>query len=741
MTLKEAAKTWADVGLKIVPVKLSLASDGKKKVSCLWKWRTDPYPGFDNLNWRGANGYGMVLGQTPKGWLACIDCDNDAGHDPYTALTKAFPDLTATYIERSPNGFHFFLWIDRPIDARNINIKTKNGLELHINGLVFMAPSSYEGGQYQVYNAAEILRVPDFYQQFQRMFDVPKTQVDIGFILNGVIEGERNEAAIKLASWYRRRKHLKKQETKKKLLEWNSKNTPPISVQELLIVLESAYRNVEPYHYFFSNEPSGEHRLDPSENEFWLRGVFQPVAFAEYLISKYYIKTDRDDDAIYVYNPTTGIYLPTGESVIVEEMAVELGEQNRNRYFSDVKHHIHGKTYFDRPKKPNAKIALFNGLLDVQTGEITSFTPKEFVTIQVPITYVQAADCPKIRKFIEEIVGEEQGPLIQEFIGYCLYPGYPLHKALMLVGGGANGKTTLIKLITWFLGSQNVTSLSLQELCSDRFAPAQLKDKLANLCADLPDKGLQRTGQFKMLTGNDPMSSAQKFRDYLHWINRAKMMFSTNRVPETSDDTIAFFRRWEIVECANYFPPDEQDPNILKKICTPTEMSGLLNFALEGLHRLLKKGGFSNPVDYDEMRKVYIRKSNSARAFIEENLKFDVSPNSYISERELYEKYVLWCRQNNLPVKRKGELTQNIHQHLPEAKQSTEYIDKEKTIHVWRYVALSELTTTHINTEKRGIKKKVEKSLDSIVDKAFSKDSQGAKNSAERLRKLRELGK
>jgi putative DNA primase/helicase len=52
-------------------------------------------------------------------------------------------------------------------------------------------------------------------------------------------------------------------------------------------------------------------------------------------------------------------------------------------------------------------------------------------------------------------------------------------------GSGDNGKSVFLKLLKMFLGSENVSHASLQELSDDRFAAADMYGKLANICADL----------------------------------------------------------------------------------------------------------------------------------------------------------------------------------------------------------------------------------------------------------------
>jgi len=347
---------------------------------------------------------------------------------------------------------------------------------------------------------------------------------------------------------------------------------------------------------------------------------FNPVAFAKQLMHEHIFRTMRDNEEVYVYDELRGIYKPIGESVIKEEMVKQLDEETRQRYFGDVLFYIQGATYLDRPHNPFQNIAVDNGLLDVRTHELSAYTPEHFILSALPVAYKKDQDCPKIKKFLNEVVGETQVPLVQEAIGYTLYKAMPIHKSLMLIGDGANGKSTLLELLKRFLGSENVSNASLQALCFNRFSIAQLYGKMANICADLPSTALTQTGTFKMLTGSDTINAEEKFKQPFSFKNHAKLWFSTNKVPETTDDTTAFFRRWLLIVCNNVFTGDKCNPNILEEISTAEELSGLLNFALEGLDRLLKQGHFSTEETLEDLRKQYIRKSNSAKAFIEEKL-------------------------------------------------------------------------------------------------------------------------
>lgn len=419
-------------------------------------------------------------------------------------------------------------------------------------------------------------------------------------------------------------------------------------------------------------------------------GEFDAVAFAKAMLQSYAFKTTQDNETLYVYNPNLGIYEPNGEVLIKKTMAKILDYHNSQRYYADIVFHVKGSTYFERPQEDPNRLVLKNGILNLETLSLEPFTPTQFHLIHVPVTYDTKAECPTTIQFFNDVVGKKQVDLVQEFIGYCLYQAYEYHVALMPVGTGKNGKSTLLTLITKFLGgSRNVSHETLQSLCYNRFAAAELYGKLANTCADIPSTALAQTGMFKMLTGNDPLTAERKYGQPFTFTNIAKLLFSCNKVPETKDDTDAYFRRWIIIACNNVFTGKKCNPKIIEKLTTETELSGLLNWALQGLKRLLTNGHFTANEDIETQRKEYIRKSNSSKAFIEECLQYSPSPEDYIPETDLYAKYVLFCQQNKLPSSRKAELTQNIHQIIPRARQTKERLQQKPT-DVWQYVKLME---------------------------------------------------
>jgi len=454
--------------------------------------------------------------------------------------------------------------------------------------------------------------------------------------------------------------------------EWNKLCRPPLLETELERMVKWAIEKQGARSEFLYEDSEGKPH-------------FKPVKFAEYLMKKNHFKTTRDNETLYVFNEEKGIYGDWGKVFIKEQMASLLDEGNRARYVADVLHHIHGSTYFDREHNPLGIIAVDNGYLNVATKELQPYTPDLFITSRLHVKYDPEAKCPKIENFLTEVVSEDQIDVIQEMFGYCLYKNTPFHKSLMLVGEGSNGKTTLSELLKKLLGANNVNNATLQALCSSRFAVADLYGKLANICNDIPSDALKRTGMFKMLVGGDTINAQKKFQHPFNFKNYAKLIFSANQIPETQDDTLAFFRRWIIIECNNIFMGDNCNPHILREIATPEGLSGLLNFALEGLARLLENAGFSTTETMAELRNQYIRRSNSAKAFIEECLEYSSNPENYVTTDEMYANYIEFCENNNLRSMRKRFLTINMQQYKPKVTINQIRI-KGKQARVWQNV-------------------------------------------------------
>ncbi len=369
---------------------------------------------------------------------------------------------------------------------------------------------------------------------------------------------------------------------------------------------------------------------------------------AENIMEKETFATINGSEELYRYRG--GVYSAGGEFRVKElvQQWADPGDLGNN-LVSEVIGNVKRSTYVLAEKfyAPTPLLVLENGLLDIETYQVTPHTPDHLALSKLPVLYDPSADCPAIKRFLGEVLYPEDLNFMQEWVGYHLWRGYPVAVAALLVGEGANGKSTFIGVLRAFLGQANIAAIPLQAFERNTFAKATLLGKLANLYPDLSDAALQEVGTFKALTGGDMITAEKKFGQPFNLLNVAKLTFSCNVVPEVMEDTEAFFRRIWIVQFSNTFTGERADPDLLAKLTTKEELSGFLNWALEGLKRLrANRWHFTGTRSTAEVRADYIRRSDTVKAFLGGCTRKEAT--SFVTRDDFYSAYCLYCRKRNL---------------------------------------------------------------------------------------------
>jgi len=365
------------------------------------------------------------------------------------------------------------------------------------------------------------------------------------------------------------------------------------------------------------------------------------------------IRTFKDNKEIIIYDKTNGIYAQDGDLYLAHLIESRLKEKAENKQVNEIIESIRRKTYYDRDdldKQPKNIKPVGNGLLNLSTNELLDFTPKYIFLNKINIRYNEHATCEKFKEFLGEVLQTEKDiDIVQEWCGYCLLNDTNYSKALLLFGDGENGKSVLLNVIKHFLNRENVTSISLQYLESSPFAPARLFGKTANIFADLPKKALSQTSVFKMVVAGDEISGEKKGKDSFEFKPTAKMMFSCNEIPRTPDRTRGFFRRWIILKFLEHFPEGDErrDEHLFEKLSKTKELEGILNFAVEGLIRLVKNKGFTQNMKMHEVQEFWTRSSDSVATFAIDALIRD--PSSTERKSDVYLKYEEYCTKNEYP--------------------------------------------------------------------------------------------
>lgn len=312
--------------------------------------------------------------------------------------------------------------------------------------------------------------------------------------------------------------------------------------------------------------------------------------------------------------------------------------------------------YLPSPDKSDdaVKINLKNGTFHVSTRkqELTGFQASDFLTHQLPFNYDPESSAPLFTEFLNKVLPDlDTQKLLAEYIGYLFVPSsqLKLEKALLLYGQGANGKSVFFDVVRALLGSENITHYSL---CSLTTGPAysriQLGDKLVNYASEL--SGRMDVDVFKQLVSGEPVEVRSPYGQPFIMTSYAKLIFNCNHLPQDVEHTHAFFRRLLPIPFSVTIPAAEQDKQLASKIIA-SELSGVFNWVLDGLTRLLHQGGFTESAVVVKQIQDYQQQSDSVRSFLDDR-GYEPHPELYTTRQDLYKEYRSYCiEEGDKPLK------------------------------------------------------------------------------------------
>ena len=376
-----------------------------------------------------------------------------------------------------------------------------------------------------------------------------------------------------------------------------------------------------------------------------------------------HVRVNRDNSELWAFDPETGTWSPDGERALAHAAKRTVADVNYGgNVLEELKTQVRAdpevEVYNDTFGLEAGKLAVENGLLDLEkayTGDsdaLRELEPEDYALNRLPVEYDPEADGATWKGFVGDVVDSSMINTVQEYIGYCLHRRNRFERALLLVGDGANGKSTFLNTVEAFLGTDNTTSVSPLDF-GHKPSLATMHGSLANISVELEGGALQGKNltNFKNLTGNDSVTAKRLYQDPFKFTYDGGMLFATNEVPDVpvSDDATAFWRRWIIVPFTNYFPEgsDKCDPELGERLQEPANLSALLNWAIEGWGRLMENDGFDSvPDNPHTTRQKWQQWGDSVDDFLSNVAERDSeAPN--ITTGEAYEVYRQWCRDND----------------------------------------------------------------------------------------------
>lgn len=302
-------------------------------------------------------------------------------------------------------------------------------------------------------------------------------------------------------------------------------------------------------------------------------------------------------------------------------------------------------------ESPGGRVNFLNGVLTLETGEFFPHSPDIGFRYVLPYSYDELATCPHYDAMLKRVSGGNSSmeSVLNEFGGFALAGGpYIPDKALILVGEGANGKTTWINILKAAAGASNFSCLTVDEIKDSEYNRQLIDGKLFNISEETGFKAFKDSSTLKRMVGGGVLQVRRIYKDPYEIINKAKMIITCNQLPPNYDPSFGFNRRLIILPFERTFTKDdpEFDPHVEKKI--KTELSGVFNRMYSAYKRLMDNLQFTPCEKSSQEIEEYSLEHDSIKRWFTDNV-FHLENGSFhtkfIKLSELFQNY-----QNKMQV-------------------------------------------------------------------------------------------
>lgn len=319
-----------------------------------------------------------------------------------------------------------------------------------------------------------------------------------------------------------------------------------------------------------------------------------------------------------------------------------------------------------------------NGELHITPGgghELRPHSYRSGLLNCLDVQYNPAADCPLFIETLEEIFAnypDTQGIIrhLGEMLGYCIQPNKDIASWWLFRGPGGDGKSTILAVLGGILGDSQIKMttkvLSMgEDSGSSNHTSANLVGKLNVVIEELPAGYLLKDAGLKMLGETTKMEANPKFGRQFSFMYCGALIMCSNGYPATRDLSHGMQRRANIIPFNRQFTlTGEADRGRVQKILgNKEEMSGVLNFMLEGLQRLRDRGDFKIPNSCAEAKLEWSGESNHTVRFVRDALKkVDAAdaPRASVPLKDVYLSYSGWCLSNAIKPKGKNTIKNEL---------------------------------------------------------------------------------
>lgn len=644
--MKQYAEQYNAIGWVVMPIR----SNAKTPIIKSWSKITSNDQTIDKFD--DDSNLGVIMGKVSG--VICLDIDvkHTDGIATFKRLEEKYGKLPPTVTSETPSGgIHYYFKYHEGIRNRK---KIGDGIDVQSDGSQTLEyPSSIDGDFYEWIIDPfenEPAELPD--KWLALLSDEQKDDVTLIKSFEApeeVQEGSRNNTLAAYVGSMLGKK-LKRDTVLRKALKYNKEACdPPLDKEEVETIVNSMIKtDISNKSKTVINAIIEDKEEADDINLEWL--YFDETGtplIDEQKFAKWYVEKNELHCVNKRFFTKYGLVSDAWFENDIQKIIGGIVKVKLASKVQDLLKVIKNEAFMDAVTPDPYKIQFENISFDVSKGRLDECD--EFFTLhRIPHVYDPKAKCSTWNRFLHELFYDEDIPVIQEYLGYCMIPNTFAQTALFITGEGGEGKSRITVMMEHILGENSVVVGDFKGL-QDRFSLSSLDNQIMFIDDDLSLDALDDTSNFKKIVTAETSLEVEaknipKYKTHLY----ARIMCCGNGAVQSKfDRSDGFYRRLLICKVKPLSEDRITDTRLAVKLKDETQ--GIINWLLEGLLRVVRNNFIITPSRrMNEQLKELRDNSDTITLFMndEQYVDYTFDKDDKVSIRSLYDAYESWCQEN-----------------------------------------------------------------------------------------------
>ncbi len=288
---------------------------------------------------------------------------------------------------------------------------------------------------------------------------------------------------------------------------------------------------------------------------------------------------------------------------------------------------------------------VLNGTVNLQTGVLHAHDPEDLLTLQVPVNYDEDAQAPLWDACLRTWQPEPEMRAYLQLEAGAGAVGRATETLSVHYGTGANGKSKFWGAVQHALGEYACVPHKSLLMTTRNEQPtaekAHLFRKRLAIASETKSRDRLDEEQVKSITGSDRMSVRRMRQNPWEFEPTHTMVVLTNHKPGIDGTDESVWRRVRLIPWNVTIPLAERDEDLASKL--KAEAEGILVWIVEGARRLVAEG-FVPPEAVKVATKAYRHSEDYLSRLVDEL--FEFGPSFEVETGVLLEEVAGWCQVN-----------------------------------------------------------------------------------------------